>query len=1599
MSVLVFLFCIFRVFGDVNLHLSWAKEPGFEILNEPLLADLNYDNSPEVILTDIDGTIVVYSAENGETIWSKKLKKVKITPPTVGNFLGQFRATIAVGGSDGFIYILDGWTGEVLLKINVGKRVVYQLTPVPLTFPGGSEFHDGLVAVDITGTVHLYEIYNVSTPKIIERWSLWTGARVTESPTVGFVTGKIYPDIIFGTTSGEIWVVNIFHREGQPVLKFTNLSRRPPYKAVVPVNLSGDKKDELVFCDAEGNLNALQYLNGKLIYLWSEVPIYGKPFSAPIGVDINHDGKRELIVATQQSLNCFEGSFGEPCWRETYNVLANITSGPASFITADNKYIIFIGDERGYIQFIDAGTGREYATIKLEKKLFAHSPLLADTQGDGMLDLIVFCENTKRLLGYKTDIPVQKNRLFWVSQSGNPFFTSLCDGFYHVQTQKKLEIATSYIANQVTLARSALENREWGKAVDSAKKALQLNPLHSEARRIYHKAWRRAHLLWIIIGVIVILSSAGIILRKIFQYLRKRSFLRRAKILISQEESAQAIPLLKYVLNAEPTNKQVAVLLARELIKIGDFSPEHISVFESAYQSNPQDAELVKALAMAYHNENRKDEKALNIYLQAFKYLKDQPVFAYTIGHIFKEKGDLKKAAQFLREAFRGGLQDNNVLQMLTDVYLEMNFDEPKAIKVFEQVYDSYKDNPKFLKTLCKAYKRAKRIDKKAREVYEKVLTQDDKFLPALIQMAQINIEENKLDEAEKFAEKALTIDKDNPEALLLLSQCYLLRDREDKTAIKIFEKTLQYFPNNKDILRVLAHRYWKEHRTDLKAREIYLRAYSYHPNDPDILFAVAKIEESCDHPERVVDVVERLVSMRLALPEHYQLLALAYKKQHNTEPKAIDIYRRALETNPDDFDILVLLGECFLEQNCTDVDAISVYEEIIKKNPEIIKIGKQLAKSYIQNQMYEKCLDLTTRLLKIFPGEKDLLHFRAKASLLNNQIDAAIEEYQKILKTNPNDQLAHINLALAYTRKARTDEEARKQYERALKIRPNNPHLHRMMARVYAQNLDFANAVAELRTAHKLNPKMVSQIIGDCRDILSAHSEALPVRWFLLELLMAEGRLREALKELDIIFEYEPEKIDRLLGAYEEVLKKDPNNVLAHLRRGMMLKLKGDFENAMMSMEKAYELKPNDPDVQNELAELYELILNETDNNEIRFKLGKLYYVMGDYDSAIGCFQKSSQDFRWEGDSLKMLGRCFVAKGMLDLALQEFRKLIVDDELKDLLYDLAQRYERKQDLVGAKTVYKHLFAADIDYKDVRQKFELLAGSTSDPLIMEKTTILDTLSEKAKRRYELLEEIGRGAMGIVYRARDNELDEIVALKILPDNLSNNPDAVARFKQEARSARRLSHPCIVRIHDIGEELGRKYISMEFVDGIDLKRLLKQNGKLPWQKAVRYGYQIADALTYAHSIGIIHRDIKPANILIAKDDVVKITDFGIAKVMESTEVTLAGSVIGTPLYMSPEQVQGIPVDHRADIYSLGILLYEIITGRPPFYEGDLAYQHLHVQPPPIKDIPKELEEIIMRCLRKNREERWKETIQLRGQLEKIALTHKIDISRHL
>lgn len=253
----------------------------------------------------------------------------------------------------------------------------------------------------------------------------------------------------------------------------------------------------------------------------------------------------------------------------------------------------------------------------------------------------------------------------------------------------------------------------------------------------------------------------------------------------------------------------------------------------------------------------------------------------------------------------------------------------------------------------------------------------------------------------------------------------------------------------------------------------------------------------------------------------------------------------------------------------------------------------------------------------------------------------------------------------------------------------------------------------------------------------------------------------------------------------------------------------------------------------------------------------------------------------------------------------------------------------------------------------------------------------DRLSE----RYRLDDRIAGGGMGAVYEATDERLGRTVALKLLRDELAEDPRFIERFRREARAAAALAHPNIANVYDYGEDGVCHYIVMEKVSGRNLAQLLRDDGPLEPERAAAIGAQIADALGHAHAAGVVHRDVKPANAIVDERDRVKVTDFGIARAMGESTLTATGTIMGTAAYLSPEQAQGTPVDARSDVYALGIVLYELLTGEAPF-TGDsavsIAMKHISVDVPRPRqersDIPEELDEIVATATAKDPGERY-------------------------
>lgn len=261
-------------------------------------------------------------------------------------------------------------------------------------------------------------------------------------------------------------------------------------------------------------------------------------------------------------------------------------------------------------------------------------------------------------------------------------------------------------------------------------------------------------------------------------------------------------------------------------------------------------------------------------------------------------------------------------------------------------------------------------------------------------------------------------------------------------------------------------------------------------------------------------------------------------------------------------------------------------------------------------------------------------------------------------------------------------------------------------------------------------------------------------------------------------------------------------------------------------------------------------------------------------------------------------------------------------------------------------------------------------------------------------RYEIIEELGKGGMGKVYRVEDKKIKEEVALKLIKPEISADKKTIERFSNELKIARKITHKNVCRMYHLGEAEGAYFITMEYIPGEDLKSMIRMSGQLGIGTTINIAKQVCEGLAEAHRLGVIHRDLKPSNIMIDKEGSGRIMDFGIARSLKAKGITGAGVMIGTPEYMSPEQVEAKETDQRSDIYSLGIILYEMVTGQVPF-EGDTPFtigvkHKSEIPEDPIKlntQIPEDLSRMILRCLEKNKEKRYQSAGELRSELENI------------
>jgi eukaryotic-like serine/threonine-protein kinase len=361
--------------------------------------------------------------------------------------------------------------------------------------------------------------------------------------------------------------------------------------------------------------------------------------------------------------------------------------------------------------------------------------------------------------------------------------------------------------------------------------------------------------------------------------------------------------------------------------------------------------------------------------------------------------------------------------------------------------------------------------------------------------------------------------------------------------------------------------------------------------------------------------------------------------------------------------------------------------------------------------------------------------------------------------------------------------------------------------------------------------------------------------------------------------------------------------------------------------------------------------------------------------------------------ESNRMLGLAYQGQGNLDMAWDKFRQVPMSEAVLDNLYNLALDFERKRQFNKAESVFRHMHAFNPKFRDLEQRLSR-AKQLSETVMLggagggTNASILGaggTVEKPMLGRYQIDKELGKGAMGVVYLGKDPKIGRVVAIKTMALAQEFEADELAevkeRFFREAETAGRLSHPHIVTIYDAGEEHDLCYIAMELLKGGDLVPFTKPGNLLPTEKVVSIVARVAEALGYAHRQGVVHRDVKPANVMYYPDtDAVKVTDFGIARLTDSSK-TKTGMVLGTPSYMSPEQLAGKKIEGRSDLFSLAVSLYQLLCGRLPFEGESMAQLMFKISSEPPTDIltvnpavPPGLAAFLARALSKNPDQRF-------------------------
>jgi len=755
-----------------------------------------------------------------------------------------------------------------------------------------------------------------------------------------------------------------------------------------------------------------------------------------------------------------------------------------------------------------------------------------------------------------------------------------------------------------------------------------------------------------------------------------------------------------------------------------------------------------------------------------------------------------------------------------------------------------------------------------------------------------------------------------------------------------------------------------------------------------DIVKKLDKLYEKEDW-DAVIKVAEKLFREETEDVRILNDLAVAYLRK-GMIPHAFEVCERISLLNPNSSLIKqsINLGVRYMRYHLVMGEILykhGEYEKALKIFDSLKSLGSHFsdkyylaARIYMEQKKYDLALNEYQNLIKQCP----------------HRIDDAIKGILELIRTNAADERAYTILYETYRTKGILQKEI-SMYEQAVKKNEDafdvyilgnfyrcsnrtdeavslfskypdsDPNIPLFLGSIYLAKGDYRKAVVGYKLFYEKNQGKQEIALKCLEKVLTLVKNDEEILRDMVNLYCEEGYFTAAEEKLKLLISLKPSNAE-YQSKLENILMKDADQSF----------MDGGMETAREKLKELIRLNPAKDEYRKKLTDIENCIISnkireheaslssnnhsEEEVNKIRFELGELYLKRDTNDEkALPLFQKVAKSMTpYKAEALCRVGLSFISKGMIELADENFdiiiESKIPEDKKVEMLYKIANAYENKGLIDRAKNVYKRILSFDAKYGYAAQKMARLPSSPPPDR-------KDKNQRKLEDRYDQIEKIGEGGMGSIFRAKDRVMGRTVALKVIRECFAGDTETMQRFIREAQSASALQHPGIVTIFDISVA-DPMYIAMEYIDGGNLRERLN-NKPMSVQEFTGIVMEICDALDAAHSKGIIHRDIKPENIMLTKDGKVKITDFGLACINNATRMTLAGQILGTPLYMSPEQIKGGFADNRSDIYSLGIVCYELLTGNVPFAHGDVGYCHIHEIPSPPSlfnpDIPDALE----------------------------------------